>query len=133
MGRRRRNLPSLVDSTCCSTNWAAGPLAHRALEPDRAASSSRGHRLRGAWEARYRLINGTDPLPLRPDGLRLPSDASARSSGEMGLFADTEFVEGLPEGQRHFTPADLKSPGLLAAAQIILPRINRSPSVRQTV
>ena len=51
----------------------------------------------------------------------------------MGLFMDTEFVEGLPEGQRYFTPADLKSPGLLLAAQIILPRINRSPSVRQTV
>ena len=61
------------------------------------------------------------------------SDASNAIIREMGLFMDTEFIEGLPEGQRYFTPADLKSPGLLLAAQIILPRINRSPSVRQTV
>mgnify|MGYP006878107641 FL=1 len=53
--------------------------------------------------------------------------------GPSDILAFPEFIEGLPEGQRYFTPADLKSPGLLLAAQIILPRINRSPSVRQTV
>ena len=31
------------------------------------------------------------------------------------------------------TPDNLKSPGLLVAAQIIVPPINRSPSVRQTI
>ena len=61
------------------------------------------------------------------------SDASNAVIREMGLFMDTEFVDGLPEGQRYFVPAELRSPGLLLAAQIIIPRINRSPSVRQTV
>ena len=83
-------------------------------------------------EARYRLA--TEPTPyLYVQTAYAYSDASNAIIREMGLFMDTEFVEGLPEGQRYFTPADLKSPGLLLAAQIILPRINRSPSVRQTV
>jgi hypothetical protein len=51
----------------------------------------------------------------------------------MGVFMDTRFVEGLPPGQQYFTPAEIADSGLLLAAQIILPRINRSPSVRQTV
>ena len=42
-------------------------------------------------------------------------------------------MEGLPPGQQYFAPADIADPGLLLAAQIVLPRINRSPSVRQTV
>jgi len=46
---------------------------------------------------------------------------------------DTELKEDLPPGQRYFTPDNLKSPGLLVAAQIIVPPINRSPSVRQTI
>ena len=83
-------------------------------------------------EARYRLV--TEPTPyLYVQTAYAYSDASNAIIREMGLFMDTEFIEGLPEGQRYFTPADLKSPGLLLAAQIILPRINRSPSVRQTV
>jgi len=105
------------------------------VEPDEAggivipvATGSEG----AVQEARYRLV--TEPTPyLYVQTAYAYSDASNAIIREMGLFMDTEFVEGLPEGQRYFTPADLKSPGLLLAAQIILPRINRSPSVRQTV
>ena len=83
-------------------------------------------------KARSRLA--TEPTPyLYVQTAYAYSDASNAIIREMGLFMDTEFVEGLPEGQRYFVPDDLKNPGLLLAAQIILPRINRSPSVRQTV
>ena len=83
-------------------------------------------------EARYRLATESTPY-LYVQTAYAYSDASNAIIREMGLFMDTEFVEGLPEGQRYFVPDDLKNPGLLLAAQIILPRINRSPSVRQTV
>ena len=105
------------------------------VEPDEAggivipvATGSEG----AVQEARYRLA--TEPTPyLYVQTAYAYSDASNAIIREMGLFMDTEFVEGLPEGQRYFVPDDLKNPGLLLAAQIILPRINRSPSVRQTV
>ena len=71
-------------------------------------------------EARYRLA--TEPTPyLYVQTAYAYSDASNAIIREMGLFMDTEFVEGLPEGQRYFVPDDLKNPGLLLAAQIILP------------
>ena len=60
-------------------------------------------------------------------------DASNAVIREIGVFMDTELKEDLPPGQRYFTPDNLKSPGLLVAAQIIVPPINRSPSVRQTI
>lgn len=51
----------------------------------------------------------------------------------MGVFMDTAIKEGLPPGQRYFTPAELEDPGLLLAVQIITPPMNRSASVRQSV
>lgn len=136
MGRRRRN-PAFPRQQH-RTGQRAGPsdpLAHRLRGADEAggivipvATGSEG----AVQEARYRLA--TEPTPyLYVQTAYAYSDASNAIIREMGLFMDTEFVEGLPEGQRYFVPDDLKNPGLLLAAQIILPRINRSPSVRQTV
>lgn len=85
-------------------------------------------------EARYRLVTDGSPTPyLYVQTHYNYGDASNSVIREMGLFMDTEFVEDLPPGQRYFTPAEIASPGLLLAAQIIVPPINRSPSVRQTV
>lgn len=85
-------------------------------------------------EARYRLVTDGTPTPfLYVQTHYNYADAANSVIREMGLFMDTELVDGLPEGQRYFTPAEIKSPGLLLAVQIITPRINRSPSVRQTV
>lgn len=84
-------------------------------------------------EARYRLVtDGPTPFLYVRTAYNY-SEASNAVIREMGLFMDTEFVAGLPEGQRYFAPSDIKSSGLLLAAQIITPAINRSPSVRQTV
>jgi hypothetical protein len=83
-------------------------------------------------EARYRSVTGPTPF-LYVRAHYNYGDASNAVIREMGVFMDTEFVEGLPPGQQYFVPADIAVPGLLLAAQIILPRINRSPSVRQTV
>lgn len=129
-------LPSLVDSTALLNELGRRTPSHIGfVEPDEAggivipvSTGSEG----AVQEARYRLV--TEPIPyLYVQTAYAYSDASNAIIREMGLFMDTEFVDGLPEGQRYFTPADLKQPGLLLAAQIILPRINRSPSVRQTV
>ena len=84
-------------------------------------------------EARYRLVAGGPTPYLYVRTAYDYGDASNVIIREMGLFMDTGFVEGLPPGQRYFVPADIKNPGLLLAAQIITPPINRSPSVRQTI
>ena len=85
-------------------------------------------------EARYRLVTDGNPTPfLYVQTHYNYADASNSVIREMGLFMDSELVAGLPEGQRYFTPAEVAKPGLLLAVQIIVPRINRSPSVRQTV
>ncbi len=83
-------------------------------------------------EARYRSVKGPTPFLYVRANYNY-SDASNAIIREMGVFLNTKFIEGLPPGQQYFLPTDIADPGLLLAAQIILPRINRSPSVRQTV
>lgn len=61
------------------------------------------------------------------------ADASSAVIRELGVFMDTAVDPSLPPGQTYFTPAEIANPGRLLAAQIILPAINRSPSVRQTI
>lgn len=61
------------------------------------------------------------------------ADAANAVIREMGIFMGGSPVEGLPPGQRYFLPAEIANPGLLLATQIIIPSINRSPSVRQSV
>ncbi len=129
-------LPSLVKTTALVNEIGRRlPSIVGFVEPDEAGSivipvsvGAEG----AVQEARYNLSR--DPTPfvyVRVDyGYSETSNAVIR---EMGLFMDTECVEGLPEGQRYFIPAEIKNPGLLLAAQVILPPINRSPSVRQTV
>lgn len=60
-------------------------------------------------------------------------DASNSVIREIGVFMDTVVHDNLPVGQQYFTPAELENKGLLVAAQIIKPAINRSPSIRQTI
>lgn len=61
------------------------------------------------------------------------SDASENVIREIGVFMDTELIAGLPPGQRYFLPADIANTGLLLAAQIFTPPINRSPAIRQQI
>lgn len=60
-------------------------------------------------------------------------DASESVIREIGVFMDTELVAGLPPGQRYFLPAHIAKQGLLLAAQIFTPPVNRSPAIRQTI
>lgn len=60
-------------------------------------------------------------------------DAANTEIREIGVFMDTELADGLPPGQRYFTPAEIKNPGRLLAMQILRPRILRNPSVRQSI
>lgn len=83
-------------------------------------------------EARYRSVTGPSPYLYVRVNYNF-EDASNAVIREIGVFMDTEFKDGLPSGQRYFTPSELESPGLLVAAQILEPPINRSPSVRQTI
>lgn len=61
------------------------------------------------------------------------SDAANAEIREIGVFMDTQFVEGLPQGQLYFTPSEIENPGELLAMQILRPRILRNPSVRQSI
>jgi len=130
------SLPSLLDATCLVNELGRRtPGTIGFVEPDEAGDivipvSAGGE---GAvQEARYRSVIGPTPFVYVRAHYNY-GDASNAVIREMGVFMDTEFVEGLPPGQQYFIPAEIADPGLLLAAQIILPRINRSPSVRQTV
>lgn len=58
------------------------------------------------------------------------TDASSAIIREVGVFLGTQLVAGLPAGQVYFEPGDVADPGTLFALQRV-PRITRSPSVRQ--
>ncbi|MEG2173552.1 MAG: hypothetical protein RRY29_09895 [Desulfovibrionaceae bacterium] len=60
------------------------------------------------------------------------ADAANATIREMGLFGGTVLKEGLPPGQRYFSPAELADPGKLIAAEIVRPSFPRSPSVRES-
>ena len=83
-------------------------------------------------EARYGLSATPTPYLYVLTNFNF-SDAANAVIREMGVFMGGSPVEGLPPGQRYFLPAEIADPGLLLAAQIIIPSINRSPSVRQSV
>lgn len=131
-------LPSLVEATALVREVGRRtPNRIGFVEPDEAgdiiipvSAGAEG----AVQEARYRLVTNGSPTPYLYIQTHFNyADASNAIIREMGVFMDTAFVPDLPEGQRYFTPADIAQPGLLLAAQIILPPINRSPSVRQTV
>lgn len=129
-------LPSLVNAVAL-----VGELGRRTpasigfVEPDEQgdivvpeASGAEGE----VQEARYKAVPGPTPYLLIRTNYNY-EDASNAVIRQIGIFMDTVLKEGLPAGQRYFTPADIEKPGLLVAAQIIQPPINRSPSVRQTI
>lgn len=130
-------LPSLVPAVKLVNEVGRRTPSHIGfVEPDEAGSIvipvSAG--AEGAvQEARYRLVTDHPTPFLYVQTAYAYSDAPNVVIREMGLFMNTTFVADLPAGQRYFAPADIVEPGLLLAAQIILPPINRSPSVRQTV
>ena len=119
-------LPSLVDSTALLNELGRRTPSHIGfVEPDEAggivipvSTGSEG----AVQEARYRLV--TEPTPyLYVQTAYAYSDASNAIIREMGLFMDTEFVDGLPEGQLYFPVVVPDQSGLLLARRIILPRM----------
>jgi hypothetical protein len=85
-------------------------------------------------EARYRRVESGNPTPYLYTAVHYNyADAANAVIREMGLFMNTVFADGLPPGQKYFLPVDIVDPGMLIAAQIMVPSINRSPTVRQTV
>ena len=83
-------------------------------------------------EARYSQVEGPTPYIYLRVNFDF-ADAATSVIREMGVFMDTVTDPSLPAGQLYFKPADIVDSGMLLAAQIITPSINRSPAVRQTI
>ena len=129
-------LPSLVDITAIT-----GEVGRRRassvgfVTPDDAgeiviptASASDGTVTR----ARYKISEAPTPYLYVRTNFNF-EDASNAVIREIGVFLDSVPADGLPGGQQYFTVDQISDPGLLLAAQIITPSIQRSPNVRQTV
>ena len=105
-------LPSLVEATALVNELGRRtPATIGFVEPDDegdivipVATGAGGE----VQEARYKSVTGPSPY----------------------LYVRTNYNF---EDASNAVPDNLKSPGLLVAAQIIVPPINRSPSVRQTI
>lgn len=129
-------LPSLVNATALVNELGRRtPASVGFVEPDDegdivipVATGAGGE----VQEARYKPVTGPSPYLYVRTNYNF-GDASNAVIREIGVFMDTRLKDDLPAGQRYFTPDDLENPGLLVAAQIISPAINRSPSVRQTI
>lgn len=59
------------------------------------------------------------------------ADASSSVIRELGLFAGSTVVGGLPAGQKYFLPAEVATPGRLVHLENITP-IFRSPAIRES-
>lgn len=59
------------------------------------------------------------------------ADASSSVIREVGVFSNTQIIDGLPPGQRYFTPAQVASPGRLLHLENLQP-IFRSPAIRES-
>lgn len=116
VGRRLPNIVGFVEP-----NEAGDIIVPKGTNPD------------GTVEVvRYQSVEAPTPYLYVHVGYDF-EDASASVIREYGLFMDTEFVEGLPLGQRYFLPAHIANQGLLLAAQIFTPPINRSAAIRQFI
>jgi len=60
------------------------------------------------------------------------ADAANSVIREMALFGGATVKPELPPGQQYFTPAQLEDPGFMVAMEIVRPRFDRSPSVRES-
>ena len=81
---------------------------------------------------RYRMV--TEPTPYLY--MQVAYDLTDAPNGiirQMGIFVGSTVKEGLPPGQRFFTPDEIDEPGLLLAVEILQPAIPRNPQVRQAV
>ena len=129
-------LPSLVDSTALVCEIGRRTVSSVGfVEPDGAGGIviPVGIKPDGTVEeARYKQVEGPSPYLYVRVNYDF-NDANNAVIREMGVFMDTETKPELPSGQQYFTPSELAVPGMLLAAQIIQPPINRSPSVRQTI
>ena len=129
-------LPSLVEATALVNEVGRHALTRCGFVlPDEAGDiiiPVSGGANDAVQEARYRKSDTPTPylyIYVQYDY----GDASNAVIREYGLFMGTTLTEGLPPGQRYFTPAQVQDTGLLMAVQIVTPPINRSPSVRQSV
>lgn len=59
-------------------------------------------------------------------------DAPASIIRELAVYVGSVPIEGLPAGQRYFTPAELADKGTLLALENLRERIIRSPNARQS-
>lgn len=81
--------------------------------------------------ARYRQVDEASAWLYVRCNFENP-DASNAIIREMGLFGGTVVDPDLPPGQHYFTPGQIKNPGFLVAMEIVRPRFERSPSVRES-
>ena len=83
-------------------------------------------------EARYAISESPTPYLYVQTAYSF-SDAADAVIREIAVFMDSTVKPGLPPGQQYFLPSEIDDPGLILAAQIFTPAINRSPSVRQVI
>jgi len=60
------------------------------------------------------------------------ADASNAVIREAAIFGGTTVDPELPPGQQYFTPGEIVHPGFMLAMEIVRPRFERSPSVRES-
>ncbi|MFI3271951.1 MAG: hypothetical protein R3Y11_07625 [Pseudomonadota bacterium] len=85
-------------------------------------------------EARYTLVTEDTPTPYVYILTNFDyADASNVTIREMAVFMGGEVDTDLPDGQRYFVPSEVTDNGIMLAAQIVMPTIERSPSVRQSI
>lgn len=129
-------LPSLVDSTLLYHEVGRRSVTTKGfVEPDDQGGIviPVGTNPDGSVEeARYSQVEGPTPYIYVRVNFDF-ADASSSVIREMGIFMDAVTDPGLPAGQLYFTLDQVVEPGMLLAAQIITPSINRSPAVRQTI
>lgn len=130
------DIPSLVNATALTAEVGRRkPAAVGFVEPDEQGEivipveQGAGGDVQ---EMRYRQVDGPTPYLYIRVNFNF-GDASNQTIREIGLFMDTETDPDLPPGQGYFVPGEIANPGLLVAAQAVVPPINRSPNVRQTV
>jgi hypothetical protein len=83
-------------------------------------------------EARYAVSESPTPYLYMQTNYSF-ADAADASIRELAVFMDSVPRPDLPPGQLYFLPSEIADPGLILAAQIFTPAINRSPSVRQVI
>lgn len=130
------SLPSLVDATGLVREVGRRVVSSVGfVEPDEAGGIVIPVSVKpdgSVEEARYRQVDHPTPYLYVRVNYDF-NDANNAVIREMGVVMDTTVKEALPQGQQYFVPSDLQDTGMLLAAQIIQPPINRSPSVRQTI